>query len=261
MRQETVLEATGLSKRYTHKGRTEPVLNDVSFQVGQNEIISILGKSGCGKSTLLHLLGGFERPDEGTVRINGQPVTGPSRNCIMLFQHYGLLPWRTVLGNVELGLENERLPASERKERAMRYLRKVGLEDKAGAFPRQLSGGMQQRVALARALAVQPKLLLMDEPFAAVDTFTRYQLQDELLRIQREERTTIILVTHDIDEAVYLSDRVLLMGANPGTIRTELAVPAAKPRDRGHEDFLHVRRTVLERFELTRAAPAPEFSI
>jgi NitT/TauT family transport system ATP-binding protein len=261
LEQTPAVRVQNLSKSFTVKGQTEQILQNLSFQVKKGEIVSILGPSGCGKSTLLNILGGFEQPDSGTVLFGGTPVERPSRKCVMLFQNYGLLPWRSVLKNVELGLEGLPISKQQRRERALEYLKLVGLEEKADLFPPQLSGGMQQRVAIARALAIQPELLLMDEPFAALDTFNRYHLQDELLRIQSLEKTTIILVTHDIDEAVYLSDRVLLMSGNPGQIHREISIPTARPRDRGHGDFQHFRKMILDAFSFCNPVPSVEYSI
>ncbi|QMV43567.1 ABC transporter ATP-binding protein [Cohnella cholangitidis] len=255
------VQADKLSKFFTHEGKSEQVLEDITFAIGEGEIVSVLGQSGCGKSTLLNVLGGFESAGTGTVTVGGNPVKRPSRKCVMLFQDYGLLPWRSVSGNVELGLEPLRLPPKEQRERALTYIRLVGLEDKSSSFPHQLSGGMRQRVALARALAMQPELLLMDEPFAALDTFTRYALQDELLRIQAQERVTIVLVTHDIDEAVYLSDRVFIMNSSPGRLNKEIRIDAAKPRDRGYGDFQHYRKMILEEFRYTGSGSEEEFTI
>lgn len=248
-------------KSFSSREKNQPVLADVSFQVKKGEIVSILGQSGCGKSTLLNMIGGFERLDSGRIECGGTAVERPSRKCVMLFQHYGLLPWRSVLKNVELALEELPLSPAERRERAVEYLRLVGLEDRLEMFPHQLSGGMQQRVAIARALSIQPELILMDEPFAALDTFTRYHLQNELLRIQSREQTTIILVTHDIDEAVYLSDRVLIMGAGPGRINREIRIRTSRPRDRGHDEFQYYRKLILEEFSFNNPLPAVEFSI
>jgi NitT/TauT family transport system ATP-binding protein len=255
------VHADKLSKSFTHEGKSEQVLEDITFSIGEGEIVSILGQSGCGKSTLLNVLGGFEKCEGGSVTVGGMPVIRPNRKCVMLFQDYGLLPWRSILGNVELGLEPLRLPSKEQKERALKYIRLVGLEEKSTAFPHQLSGGMKQRVALARALAMQPELLLMDEPFAALDTFTRYALQDELLRIQAREGVTIVLVTHDIDEAVYLSDRVFVMKSSPGRLNKEIRIDASKPRDRGQGDFQHYRKMILEEFRYTGSGSEEEFTI
>lgn len=250
-----------VSKSFLRKEKYEQVLNNISFDVRQSEIVSILGQSGCGKSTLLNMIGGFEQADSGSVVFRGNVVQKPNRKCVMLFQHYGLLPWRSVLKNVELGLTELPITAKERKERALTYLKLVGLEDKADLFPRQLSGGMQQRVAIARALAIEPELILMDEPFAALDTFTRYYLQDELLRIQQKQKTTVILVTHDIDEAVYLSDRVLIMRSNPGQIHKEIVIDISKPRDRGSGDFQYYRNKILEEFHFHHPQETADFSI
>lgn len=261
MEQTDAVIVNQLGKSFTNQKTTERVLDNISFRVKKGEIVTILGQSGCGKSTILNMIGGFEKPDEGTVTVAGRPVEKPSRQCVMLFQNYGLLPWRSVLKNVELGLEAAGISKQERRERALDYLKLVGLEDRIDRFPHQLSGGMQQRVALARALALRPELILMDEPFAALDTFTRYYLQNELLQIIDQEKTTIILVTHDIDEAVYLSDRVLMMSANPGHIHKEIHIPLAKPRDRASDDFQHFRKVILEHFHFNGPAKTIEYSI
>jgi NitT/TauT family transport system ATP-binding protein len=257
-----MIEVRNVIKSFNNQGKQENILDRISFDINKGEIVSILGHSGCGKSTLLNMIGGFQTPDDGTVTVEGELVRRPGRKCVMLFQNYGLLPWRTVLKNVELGLESvTSITAEERKERCLSYLRMVALEDKAGLFPRQLSGGMQQRVAIARALASQPELILMDEPFAALDTFNRYALQDEVLRIQEQEKTTVLLVTHDIDEAIYLSDRILLMSANPGRIHKELVIDTAKPRDRSHGDFQHYRKIIFEHFHFSREEQTADYDI
>jgi NitT/TauT family transport system ATP-binding protein len=253
------VEVSQVSKSFASNEKSEVILQNVSLQVQKGEIVSLLGQSGCGKSTLLSIIGGFTKPDSGQVRLSGQAKETPSRNCVMLFQNYGLLPWRSVKKNVELGLEH--LPAPERSAIAMDYLRMVGLADRIDYFPHQLSGGMQQRVAIARALALRPEVILMDEPFGALDTFTRYHLQNELLRIHDQEKPTILFVTHDIDEAVYVSDRVLIMGAKPGKIHKEIAIHTSRPRDRGNADFQHYRKQILEQFELSGNQTVEEFSI
>lgn len=255
------VKADRLYKSFAQGEKREQVLHDISFDIEEGEIVSLLGQSGCGKSTLLNVIGGFESSDSGEVRITGDVVKRPGRQCVMLFQEYGLLPWRSVLANVEIGLEALQLSKKQVRERALTYIRLVGLEDKASAFPSQLSGGMKQRTALARALAMKPKLLLMDEPFAALDTFTRYALQDELLRIQQQEKVTIVLVTHDIDEAVYLSNRVLIMQPSPGRISAEIRIEAARPPDRGHADFQYYRKQILTQFRLSGLQSEAEFTI
>lgn len=261
MKNSVIIQVENLSKSFPNQGKLEPVLQQISFRIEKGEIISILGQSGCGKSTLLNIIGGFEKPDQGHVILDGNVVERPSRRCVMLFQHYGLLPWRSVLKNVELGLEGMNLTSEQRRSRAFDYLKLVGLHDYAERFPHELSGGMQQRVAIARALAIQPEVILMDEPFAALDTFNRYYLQDELLRLQDKEKTTIILVTHDIDEAVYLSDRVLIMSANPGRIHRELKIDTPRPRDRSHSDFQYYRKIILEEFHFHRPTPPIDYNI
>ena len=260
-RQPLMISVKNVSKCFQKNKHENKVLENISLNVQKGEIISILGESGCGKSTLLNIIGGFEKPSDGQVFLDGELVTQPNRKCIMLFQNYGLLPWRSVLKNVEFGLEGLKLTQSELNERAMHYLDLVGLNGKEGLFPHELSGGMQQRVGIARALAVQPELILLDEPFAALDTFNRYYLQNELLRIQSREKTTMILVTHDIDEAVYLSDRIFVMHPNPGGIHKEITISLSKPRDRSNSDFQHYRNIIFNEFHFGRPEPLLEFNI
>ena len=250
-----------VSKSFSSGHQTDEVLKDISFQVGKGEIVTLLGESGCGKSTLLNIIGGFEKTSSGNVMLDGQVVEKPSRRGIMLFQNYGLLPWRSVQRNVELGLENTPLSRQERENRVHHYLKLVGLEDKLHLFPHELSGGMQQRVAIARALVIQPELILMDEPFAALDTFNRYHLQDELLNIQETEKTTIILVTHDIDEAIYLSDRIVIMDNKPGRIKKKMEISLSRPRDRNHPDFHYFRKRIFDEFHLSKKVQTEEYTI
>jgi len=194
------------------------VLASVNLKIAESEFICIVGASGCGKTTLLNMIGGFDRPTSGTVLIDGKEVGGPDPKRIKIFQEYALFPWRTALGNVCFGLEAKGVKRREAAEIAMEYLELVGLKEARHKFPYQLSGGMRQRVAIARALAVEPDILLMDEPFGALDAFSRYRLQDEILRIWEDRRPTIVFVTHDIDEALHLATRVVVMKANPGRI-------------------------------------------
>lgn len=252
-----IVSVENISKQY-NEGPL--VLNNVSLAIEQGEVISILGKSGCGKSTLLNCIGGFEDVDGGSILLDAKPVTKPSKRCVMLMQNYGLLPWRSVQKNIELGLENTQLSKEERHARVAHYMEMVGLADRARSLPSELSGGMQQRVAIARALAMQPEVILMDEPFGALDTFTRYYLQDELLQIQQREKMTIILVTHDIDEAIYLSDRIFIMKPNPGEICKEVRIQMAKLRDRSSADFQHYRELIFNEFQFTNK-PSIEFNI
>ncbi|WP_041964727.1 ABC transporter ATP-binding protein [Mesobacillus selenatarsenatis] len=261
MSQDPIIKVNQVSKSFPNNNKNMRVLEDVSLEINHGETISILGESGCGKSTLLNIIGGFEKADAGQVVLEGKPVTKPTRKCIMLFQNYGLLPWRSAVKNVELGLEGLNLHAKERRDRALHYLALVGLEDKGDLFPHEVSGGMKQRIAIARALALQPEMILMDEPFAALDTFNRYYLQDELLRIQSQEKTTVALVTHDIDEAIYLSDRIFIMQANPGRIHKEIKIHLSKPRDRSHSDFQHYRKIIFEEFHFNRKNSSIEYHI
>lgn len=256
-----ILSVSNVEKSYSTAQIQHPVLQNISFDIEAGEVISLLGKSGCGKSTLLNCIGGFEKVNAGSILLDGSEVLKPSKRCVMLMQNYGLLPWRSVLKNVELGLENSALTKDEIRTKAMYYLQLVGLEDRSTAMPNELSGGMQQRVAIARALAIEPEVILMDEPFGALDTFTRYYLQDELLQIQEREKTTIVVVTHDIDEAIYLSDRIFIMDANPGRIHKEFKIQLPKPRDRADTDFQHYRELIFNEFQFNHPKVPIEFNI
>lgn len=209
------------------------ILQDISLTVAEHEFVCIVGASGCGKTTLLRLLGGLLQPTRGQVTFRGQPVTGPDRALAIVFQDYAraLLPWRTVAGNVELALEARRMPRAERPEAIRQLLGRVGLADRAEAFPLQLSGGMQQRLQIARCLAQAPQVLLMDEPFGALDAMTRQTLQDEVARLSAESGTTVVFVTHDLEEAIYLGDRVIAMESRPGRIGEVVDVDLPRPRN------------------------------
>lgn len=211
-------------------GQVTPALEDVSFSVGNAEVVSVVGTSGCGKTTLLRIIDGLIRHDSGKVIVGNQLVTGPGRDRAMVFQHSNLLPWRSAIRNVELGLELHGVGRRERQEAAERALYLVGLEGFASHYPSQLSGGMQQRIGLARALATNPSVLLMDEPFGALDALTREELQRQLLDLHLQTEKTIVFVTHDLDEAVYLGDRVVVMAAQPGRVRQIVEVPVPRPR-------------------------------
>jgi NitT/TauT family transport system ATP-binding protein len=202
-------------------------LRDINFEVGRGECVSLLGPSGCGKTTLLRMVAGLMQPSSGTISVEGKPVTRPQRDRCMVFQNFGLLPWRTILDNVAFPLELDGIKASERYEIAAEHVRLVGLVGYEKHYPHQLSGGMQQRVGIARALARQPILLMMDEPFGALDSQTREQLQEEFLRIWEITRKTVLIVTHAIDEAILLSSRILVFATNPGRIREVIEVPFA----------------------------------
>ena len=241
----------GVEKCFQTAGGSDQVaLTTVDLEIAAGEFICLVGPSGCGKTTLINLMAGFERPTTGTLEIDAQPVTGPDPDRIMIFQDYGLYPWRTVLGNILFGLQSRGIPRKEARERAIATLNLVGLQASADKHPHELSGGMKQRVAIARALAVEPSVLFMDEPFAALDTFTRLHLQDELLNIWQRKRTTVVFVTHDLDEAIALGQRVVLMASGPGRIQRILDVTLPYPRDRTGTDFTMVRRELFEEFHL-----------
>ena len=208
-------------------------LYNVSLAIKKNEFVSLLGPSGCGKTTLIRIIAGLIPSDKGEIRVDGRIVTTPGRDRCMVFQQFGLLPWRTVVSNVEFGLEIDGMPREERRATAQKYLELVGLKGFENYFPHQISGGMQQRVGIARALSKKPEILLMDEPFGAVDAQTREQLQEELLKIWDQAKTTVVFVTHSIDEAIYLSDRVVVMQARPGHIKEELTIDLPRPRWEG----------------------------
>jgi NitT/TauT family transport system ATP-binding protein len=238
MTAQAVIEVVGVRKRFTAPSQSELVaLDGVSFGVRGNEFTTVIGPSGCGKTTLLQMLDGLVMPDAGSITLRGRPVTGPGPDRAMVFQDFALFHWSTVLANVAFPLELRGVPKAERETRARSVIRSVGLDGFEAFYPRALSGGMQQRVGLARALIVEPDVLLMDEPFGSLDAQTRHQLQDELLQWWQAHRTTVVLVTHDMEEAVYLSDRILVLTPRPGRIAHDIAVPLARPRD------VRVRRT------------------
>jgi NitT/TauT family transport system ATP-binding protein len=229
---ENHIEIKGVSKMYTQSsGDTLMVLRSIDLNIGRGEFFSIVGASGCGKSTLLNLLAGFELPSKGTIHINGEVVTKPSAKFVTVFQEHGLFPWSTVLGNVLFALFASGVSKSQRKEKAMHYLTLVGLEKFARLYPRELSGGMKQRVAIARALSVEPEIIFMDEPFGALDALTRMRLQKELLELWQASGKTIVFVTHSIDEATFLSNRVAVMGGGLSGIKAIFNVPTPYPRD------------------------------
>lgn len=219
-----------LSKIYfdPHRGERVIALDEVSLRIAPGEFVAVVGPSGCGKSTLLNLIAGFFEPTSGSIRLDGKPVRGPGPDRGVVFQSYALFPWKTVLENVAFGPRMRGLPKAQCRERAMRYLELVGLAHVAHRYPRELSGGMQQRVGVVRALANEPEILLMDEPFAAVDAQTRMTLQEELARIFEERHPTILFVTHDVNEAVFLADRILVL--SHGRLKEEIAVPLSRPR-------------------------------
>ncbi|MEE9239883.1 MAG: ABC transporter ATP-binding protein [bacterium] len=231
------IQIQGVSKWFGRDGQQMPALLDIRVDVRERELFCLLGPSGCGKSTLLNIVAGFIPPSEGEVLIDVTPVIGPDPDRGVVFQEYVLFPWLTVLGNVEFGPRLKGKAPEERRRIATRYLELVGLTAHADKFPAQLSGGMKQRVAIARALANNPSIILMDEPFGALDAQTREVLQDELSRIQRVEHKTILFVTHSIREAIYLADRVVVMTSAPGRIRQIFPIELPEIRDRFAAEF------------------------
>ncbi len=244
------IEIKNAGKTFLQNGETFTALKDVNLEIEKGEFICLLGPSGCGKSTLLNAIAGFDTVNTGSITIDGKEVTEPSTKNVTIFQNYGLLPWRTVQKNVELGLEPKKIAKEERKKIAQKYLDLVGLSEFKKSYPRQLSGGMQQRVAIARALAVDPEIIFMDEPFGALDAITRMKLQDDILKIAREQQKTIIFVTHDIEEAVFLADRIVVMTPNPGKIKSIVKVNLGKHRVRTSSDFLQVRDKIFDIFNM-----------
>lgn len=228
-----------------NSGKRRPTLESITFSLSAGELVALIGPSGCGKSTLLRLIAGLDLPDSGELLIGSEPIIGPSAERGLVFQDPNLFPWLTVRRNIEAGLVARGLLQEKRSE-VDEFMRLVGLENFAAAYPHHLSGGMAQRVALARALINHPRVLLLDEPLGALDAFTRMRMQDEVLRLWQSRRTTSLLVTHDIDEAIYMSDRIVMMTPRPGTIDQIIPVPLERPRDRSSADFLQLRSEILE---------------
>jgi ABC-type nitrate/sulfonate/bicarbonate transport system ATPase subunit len=240
----------GLSKSFALNGQRLNVLRDLRLDIRGGEILAIVGPSGCGKTTLLRILAGLDVPDTGEVLIDDTPVHGVGTERAIIFQEPRLLPWLTVLGNVAFGLDVRGDAKSDAEEKARHYIRLVGLADFEGAYPRQLSGGMAQRVGIARALTVQPEILLLDEPLGALDAMTKITMQEELARIWREEEVTMILVTHDLEEAIYLADRVLVMPKERGATMRVIDIDLPRPRDRSENRFVRHREALLRDFGL-----------
>ncbi|HYG55018.1 MAG TPA: ABC transporter ATP-binding protein [Burkholderiales bacterium] len=230
MADEAAIEAAGVRKSYAKGGRTLHVLDVERFAVREGEFVTLIGPSGCGKSTLLHIMGGFIPAEAGEIRVQGRPVHGPGPDRGMMFQEFALFPWKTVAGNVAWGLQAQNFPKAEIEATVDRYLEMIGLTEFRNHYPAELSGGMKQRVALARVLAFNPRVLLMDEPFGALDAQTRETMQEEVTRLWERTKKTIVFVTHDIEEAVFLGDRVVCLTARPGRIREEIRIELPRPR-------------------------------
>ncbi len=243
-----MLSIQHVSKSFSIKGAALPVLEDVSLDIQPGEFVAIVGVSGCGKSTLLRLLAGLDGAFEGQLLYDGKPITGTDLERGLVFQDHRLFPWRTVYENVALAFSSTKVSKEERRRRVLEQIAQVGLEGFADAYPHQLSGGMSQRAAIARALAPRPKVLLLDEPLGALDALTRLRLQQELRRLWQEEGITMVMVTHDIDEAVFLADRVVVMDPRPGRIRRIQEVRLPHPRSRGDSAFVAIRDSLLADF-------------
>lgn len=234
-----------LSKHFTLDGALLEVINDLNLEIAEGEFVAIVGTSGCGKSTLLRLLLGLDSEFSGEISIDGQPVVGIGSERGIVFQEHRLFPWLTVSENIGLALDNEPLGVEQKRERIGAILKLVGLEKFRRAYPHQLSGGMAQRVAIARGLVANPRLLLLDEPFGALDALTRQQIQDELLKIYERKRITTILVTHDVEEAVYLADRVVILEPRPGRIKDIVDINLPRPRQRSGYEFYRLKEQLL----------------
>ena len=240
------IEIRRVDYQYEANERAVTALRDVSFGVAESEFICVVGRSGCGKTTLLNILAGFLSPTKGDVLIGGRAVSGRGLDRGVVFQDFAqLFPWRTAQRNVEFGLEMKGVPREERAKTAQRFLGLVNLESFAGAYPHELSGGMQQRAAIARALAYNPSVLLMDEPFAALDALTRDEMQRLLVDVWRETRKTIVYVTHNVAEAVYLADRIIVLTPHPGTVKAEVKVTLPRPRDPLSVPFVECQKEVV----------------
>ncbi|MBV8744420.1 MAG: ABC transporter ATP-binding protein [Xanthobacteraceae bacterium] len=248
-----LIEFRGVSHMFGNR----PVLQDINLTINKSEFVCMVGPSGCGKTTMLRMVGGLQTPATGAVTFAGKRVAGPAREISFMFQDYSkaLLPWRTAAGNVSLALEAANVPHGKRASRIAELLAKVGLPDHAEKYPAEMSGGMQQRLQIARCLAQEPTTLLMDEPFGALDAMTRQGLQDEVLSLTAASNATVIFVTHDLDEAIYLGDRVIGLLPHPGRIGIELDVNLPRPRDqlatREHPEFLRLRRQLFDFIKAT----------
>jgi NitT/TauT family transport system ATP-binding protein len=240
-----LLEIKGVFMLFNVNGKQMEALHDINLDIEENEFICFIGPSGCGKTTLLRVIAGLEEPSSGEILLEGQPIRGPGPERGMVFQEYSLFPWRTVIDNVAFGPELKGISEEERYKKARQYLKMVELERFEERYPHELSGGMKQRVAIARALVNEPKALLMDEPFGALDAQTRNIMQSELLRIWEEEKKTVVFVTHSVDEAIYLADRIVIMSARPGRIKDTIKIDLSRPRSRTSPEVNTIRDRIL----------------
>jgi len=246
-----ILSIDKISKTFSSEGNRESlkVLENINIDIQENEFVCIIGPSGCGKSTLLRIVAGLELSTEGTVIYRGEKLNKPRKEIGMVFQNYSLMPWLNVEDNISMGLKFKRVPNSEMKKTVDEFLKIIGLENFRKSYPHELSGGMQQRVAIARALANSPDVVLMDEPFGALDAYTRILLQKELLKIWEYDKKTIIFVTHSVDEAIYLADRIILMSRKKGHVDREISVDIPRIRDRSDSRYAMLTQELLEELE------------
>lgn len=252
------LSIQNVNKSFTVDGQKVDVLKDINLEVQEGEFIAIVGHSGCGKSTLLKIIAGLEKNDTGLVTVDGKEVNGPGMDRGMIFQEHRLFPWMSIEKNVQLGLKG--LSKEEKTKLSDQYLELVKLSEFKKAYPSQLSGGMSQRAAIARSLVSQPEVLLLDEPFGALDALTKIELQEELLKIRERFHDTMLMVTHDIEEAVYLADRIVVMSARPGRIKDVIKVELGTYRDRGGSDFAHYKKKIFDYF-FEEKTVVPEYNI
>ena len=252
------LSIQNVNKSFTVDGQKVDVLKDINLEVQTGEFIAIVGHSGCGKSTLLKIIAGLEKNDTGLVTVDGKEVNGPGMDRGMIFQEHRLFPWMSLEKNVQLGLKG--LSKEEKTKLSDQYLELVKLSEFKKAYPSQLSGGMSQRAAIARSLVSQPEVLLLDEPFGALDALTKIELQEELLKIRERFHNTMLMVTHDIEEAVYLADRIVVMSARPGRIKDVIKVELGTYRDRGGSDFAHYKKKIFDYF-FEEKTVVPEYNI
>ena len=252
------LSIQNVNKSFTVDGQKVDVLKDINLEVQEGEFIAIVGHSGCGKSTLLKIIAGLEKNDTGLVTVDGKEVNGPGMDRGMIFQEHRLFPWMSIEKNVQLGLKG--LSKEEKTKLSDQYLELVKLSEFKKAYHSQLSGGMSQRAAIARSLVSQPEVLLLDEPFGALDALTKIELQEELLKIRERFHNTMLMVTHDIEEAVYLADRIVVMSARPGRIKDVIKVELGTYRDRGGSDFAHYKKKIFDYF-FEEKTVVPEYNI
>ncbi len=255
-----ILEIKDINRIYKDEESSVEALKDINLTVNKGEFISIIGSSGCGKTTLLRLIAGLDKPQSGKLLLYGEEITKPNPQRGYVFQQGSLFPWLTVEENIAAGLKARHV-YKENKGKIAEYIELIGLNGFEKSYPHQISGGMAQRVAIARALINDPEILLLDEPMGALDSFTRADIQDKLLELRKRNNATMILVTHDVDEAIYLSDRIVIMTPRPGKISEILEVNLPHPRHRGGTEFLTIRRNILEKFHLASANPEPEYEI